>query len=130
MSCGSGYNLAIVKISIDTGEVALLNPVGSTSPSYNLMCQCDGILIAVRSSLTTKPELVMKRVDDKNWILLREELQPKVDPVVAEILDKLEQIEMPFQPHSYPQGKPDNVVDCEAIFIRRKDVAGLTFDST
>ena len=116
-----GFQAAIVVVHLETGEVKPLHALGATQLSYALRDHCDGVLIAVRSSFTTAPRVVMRHVDsDKDWIALPDAFQPQVEPSVEDALKQLEQVEIKFK----PEGDDASSVECDAVLVRRADKTG------
>lgn len=122
LSCEWGFQAVIITIKLSTGEVTALNPIGMTKETYSLLCFKSGVIIASRSSLTSAPRLVARRINgDAPWTELDKSLQPQIEMIVQEALESLEQHEIKFQPKNYPNGIPESPVLCEAVVVRRKD---------
>lgn len=117
--------MVILLIHLKTGDIQLLTPIGMTEPSHALLCHSDGVLIAIRASFTTVPCLVMRQMDsDQDWMPLDLGLQPHLSPEATKEIEDLEQFQIRFFPEDYPNGKPENPVECEAVFVKNKHREG------
>lgn len=121
-----GFQLVIIVITLSTGEVCPLNPIGMTKESFSLLCFKSGVAIACKESLISSPCVVARRIEgEAPWTQMDNDLQPKVETSVWKALENLEQHEIKFLPKKSPNTSMESPVMCEAVAIRTKNASEL-----